>query len=309
MQVQEVPKDLEVAQGNCPPAVLNDSPFHGDGKFYLSKSRLNRYISCPYSYLLHYKLGIRPIRKDTDLLIGLATHRLIAAHHIAKKKGGFVDPDLFLKDFWSQYTKGVEDAAILQEMKTAQNESLRYAKLFIQDAPIDPLEIEYSFSIPLIDLANGDTLPISLVGIIDLIDQENGTPRPLEIKTRARKADLWQIKTALELTCYAYWVRQQIIETTSQEPEEIPVGYINIIKTKTPSIQWQTDYRSLKDFLKLYHTAKAVYENIMEERFYQNPGTHCNWCDFSAICKKDKDEIIKTFGDATYLRLWEEDLI
>ena len=292
MQVQEVPKDLEGTHE----------------EFHLSKSRLNRYISCPYSYLLHYKLRITPIRPDTNLLIGLATHRLIAAHHLAKKKGEFVDPDLLLEDLWSRYTQGVDDTTH-QEMKRAREESLRYARLFIQDAPIDPLEIEYSFSIPLINLTNGDTLPIPLVGIIDLLDQENGTLRPLEIKTRARKADAWQVQVSLELTCYAYYVKQETMEDTRETDTPIPVGYINIIKTKTPSIQWQTDYRSLKDFLNLYHTAKAVYENIMDGRFYLNPGTHCNWCDFPSICRKDKDEIIKTFGDAAYLRLWEEDPI
>jgi len=175
--------------------------------------------------------------------------------------------------------------------------------------PSDPLEIEKDFSTPLVDLENGDTLPVPLVGVIDLVDQPNGVLRPLEIKTRARKADAWQVRLALELTCYAWWVRQRIMETGAREPEEIPVGYVNIIKTKTPTIQWQTDGRTTADFIALYHTARAVYENIMDRRFYLNPGTHCNWCDFPSICGKDKDAIVRIFGDATYLRLWEADLI
>jgi hypothetical protein len=99
------------------------------------------------------------------------------------------------------------------------------------------------------------------------------------------------------------------MEKGAPEPEEIPVGYVNIIKTKTPTIQWQTDCRTTADFLALYHTARAVYENIMDRRFYLNPGTHCNWCDFTAVCGKEKDTIVRNFGDAAYLRLWEADLI
>jgi len=297
-----------------PPAAPDENPFQrGDGanSFYLSKSRLNRYIACPRSYQLHYNLGIVPLRLDRDLLIGRSTHRLIAAHHLARKKEEFIDAQGVLDGFWSKYTpEGEEaDATIRQEMETARSESLRYAQLFLRDVPLDPLEIERDFSTHLVDLENGDTLPVPLVGVIDLVDQPNGVLRPLEIKTRARKADAWQVRLALELTCYAWWVRQQIIESSAREPDEIPVGYVNIIKTKTPTIQWQTDCRTTADFIALYRTARAIYENIMDRRFYLNPGTHCNWCDYPAVCGKDKDAIVRNFGDAEYLRLWEADLI
>ncbi len=314
MQIQEAATALNTGGGHQPLALPDGNPFqggNGEGEFYLSKSRLNRYIACPRSYLLHYDLGITPIRQDKDLLIGRSTHRLIAAHHLARKKEAFVDANAVLDDFWTKYTQEdeAEDGTVRQEMETARSESLRYAQLFLRDVPLDPLEIERDFSIPLVHLENGDTLPVPLVGVIDLVDQPNGILRPLEIKTRARKADAWQVRVALELTCYAWWVRQQIMETGARDPEEIPVGYINIIKTKIPTIQWQTDCRTIADFLSLYHTARAVYENIMDRRFYLNPGTHCNWCDFPAVCGKDKDAIVRIFGDATCLRLWEADLI
>lgn len=314
MKVQEAAKALNAGGGHQPHVPSDGNPFQGDngeGEFYLSKSRLNRYITCPRSYLLHYDLGVVPIRPDKDLLIGRSTHRLIAAHHLARKKEEFVDAQGVLDGFWSKYTQEDEaaDGTVRQEMEAARTESLRYAQLFIRDVPLDPLEIERAFSIPLVDLENGATLPVPLVGVIDLVDQPNGVLRPLEIKTRARKADAWQVRLALELTCYAWWVRQRIMESGAREPEEIPVGYVNIIKTKTPTIQWQTDCRTIADFVDLYRTARAVYENIMDRRFYLNPGTHCNWCDFPSICGKDKDAIVRIFGDATYLRLWEADLI
>jgi len=314
MQIQEAAKALNTGGGHQPLAPPDGNPFqggNGEGKFYLSKSRLNRYIACPRSYLLHYDIGIVPLRPNKDLLIGRSTHRLIAAHHLARKKEEFVDAQGVLDGFWSMYTQEdeAEDGSVRQEMEAARTESLRYAQLFLRDVPLDPLEIERDFSLPLVDLENGDTLPVPLVGVIDLVDQPNSVLRPLEIKTRARKADAWQVRLALELTCYAWWVRQRIMETGAREPEEIPVGYVNIIKTKTPTIQWQTDCRTTADFIALYGTARAVYENIMDRRFYLNPGTHCNWCDFPAVCGKDKDAIVRIFGDATYLRLWEADLI
>jgi CRISPR/Cas system-associated exonuclease Cas4 (RecB family) len=181
--------------------------------------------------------------------------------------------------------------------------------LFIREAHLDPMEIERPFSIPLVNIENGDTLPVRLVGIVDLVDRPNGIPRPLEIKTRARRAEEWLIRTALELTCYAWWVRQEIMAASREESDEIPVGYIHIIKTKTPSIQWQTDTRTVEDFLELYRTAEAVQNGICERRFYRNPGTHCNWCDFPSVCGKKRDEVVRIFGEAARLRLWEADLI
>lgn len=313
MNVQKYPAVPEAAAERMVLGrMVLENPFQsGDGAngFYLSKSRLNRYIACPRSYQLHYDLRVVPLLPDKDLLIGQSTHLLIAAHHLARKKEEFIDAQSVLDSFWTKYVQQEEPPEARQEMEAARTESLRYAQLFIRDVPLDPLEIEREFSLPLIDLENGDTLPAPLVGIIDLVDQPNGTMRPLEIKTRARKADALQVRLALELTCYAWWVRQRIMETGAREPEEIPVGYVNIIKTKTPTIQWQTDCRTTADFLTLYRTARAVYENIMDRRFYLNPGTHCNWCDFPSICGKDKDAIVRNFGDATYLRLWEADLI
>ena len=312
MQIQEAAKALNTGGGHQPLVPPDGNPFqgsNGEGDFYLSKSRLNRYIACPRSYQLHYDLGIVPLRPDRDLLIGRSTHRLIAAHHLARKKEEFVDANAVLDGVGSRYMQKDEAPDTRQEMEAARTESLRYAQLFLREAPLDPLEIERDFSLPLVDLENGDTLPVPLVGVIDLVDQPNGVLRPLEIKTRARKADAWQVRLALELTCYAWWVRQRIMETGVREPEEIPVGYVNIIKTKTPTIQRQTDCRTTADFLALYRTARAVYENIMDRRFYLNPGTHCNWCDYPAVCGKDRDAVVRIFGDATYLRLWEADLI
>ena len=241
----------------CP----DEKPFQsgdGDNGFYLSKSRLNRFIACPRSYLLHYDLGLVPIRPDRDLLIGSSTHRLIAAHHLARKRGELVDAESVLDGFWSKYAREDETEKGRQEMEAARTESLRYAQLFLQDVPLDPLEIERDFSLPLVDLENGDTLPVPLVGVIDLVDQPNGILRPLEIKTRARKADAWQVRLALELTCYAWWVRQRIMETGTREPEKILVGYVNIIKTKTPTIQWQTDCRTSPIFRSLPHRPPSM---------------------------------------------------
>ncbi len=117
---------------------------------------------------------------------------------------------------------------------------------------------------------------------------------------------------SLELTCYAYWIKSQLLGDLNFDVnvDKIPVGYLNIIKTKTPSIQKQEGFRTIRDFIDLFETAKAVYENIMDGRFYRNPGTHCGWCDYAPVCAgKGRTELAPVFGEEACNRLWEADLI
>jgi hypothetical protein len=275
-----------------------------ENKPHFSKSSLNRYIACPFSYFLQYRLKFRPIRQDMNLVVGSATHHLIASHYQARKKGEIISADAAQEAFWSRYSK--KESPTDEERRLADAESRRYAGLFLAEVSIDPMEIEMGFSVPIVNLDNGDALPVPLVGFIDLLDQFDGIPRPLEIKTRARKADVWNVRMSLEMTAYAYWVKYT---TMIYADKDIPVGYLNIIKTKTPTIQEQTDTRNTKDFLDFYRTAEAVWKNIGDERFYRNPGPHCNWCDFLPICRRDRDVVEQTFGEAACLDLWEKDLI
>lgn len=300
----------------------DDNPFKGnDAGFYLSKSRMTRYTSCPRSYRLAYQLGIKPIKTPIELLIGKSTHKLIAESFLVRAVNMIPDLVKSLDDFWGEEMSAPETRV---EMEQAKRESGRYASLFIQEVDLAPLAIEKEFSIPLVHYENGDILPVPLVGIIDLVDRPNGstsspqdssagspqTPRALEIKTRSRKADELQIRVSLELTCYAYWIKYQLLNELNEDADEIPVGYLNIIKTKTPSIQKQEGFRTIRDFIDLFETAKAVYENIMDGRFYRNPGMHCSWCDYAPVCAgKDRAELASVFGEEAYNRLWEADLI
>jgi len=270
----------------------------------LSKSRLASYITCPQKYYLSYELRIRPVKISPDFLIGLSTHHLIGTHFTCMKQGKLCDLKEVLTDYWSSYTLDNADFTSMEELEAARLESLGYAELFIHETALEPLEIEYEFALPLVDITTGETLSdLELVGFIDIIDQPNGTPRVIEIKTKARKADDFQAQVSLELTCYAYWLM------FLSEQEVIPVAYANIIKNKKPYIQWQDEERSLSDFVELFHTARTVAENITDKRFYKNPGIHCNWCDYKPICAQDTDVVKERFGEEALELLKEQNLL
>ena len=310
MQTQEIVSQAGSGIGAFLPLRRDDNPFKGnEAGFYLSKTRMARYTACPRSYRLAYQLNIKPIKTPVELLIGKSTHKLIAESFLARAANMIPDLTGSLDAFWTDEMKAPATRA---EMENAKREAGRYACLFIKEVDLTPLAVEKEFSIPVVNYENGDILPVPLVGIIDLVDQPNGTPRALEIKTRSRKGDDLQPRVSLELTCYAYWIKSQLLSELNEDVniDKIPVGYLNIIKTKTPSIQKQEGFRTIRDFIDLFETAKAVYENIMDGRFYRNPGTHCGWCEYAPVCAgKGRTELAQVFGEEACERLWEADLI
>ena len=181
--------------------------------------------------------------------------------------------------------------------------SLDLAMLFITETSLEPLQVEYRFSLPLINVMTGEVLhDLELVGVIDLIDHPNGKSRAVEIKTKAKKPNDFTARTSIELTCYAYWLR------FLDDVESIPVSYANIIKIKKPYLHWQDQERGPQDFVDLYHTIKTVAGNIAEGRFYRNPGVHCNWCDYKPVCTNDMKTVDEIFGHEAVETLTRGDL-
>ncbi|MEI7997247.1 MAG: PD-(D/E)XK nuclease family protein, partial [Methylococcaceae bacterium] len=248
-------------------------------------------------------MQIKPIRTSTNLLIGSATHRGIAAHYLARKNNEVVNMTQAVDEIWAREIAD-QNPDITKELMTARNDSYNYINLFLKEVTVDPVNVETRFEIPIINPDNGDTLPCTLVGIVDLVDIPSDCPRPIEIKTRASKAPEYLPALSLELTCYAYWIWLQ-----EQHSGKIPVGYIHIIKTKKPYIQRQQGMRGVNDFIDLFNTAKNVYDSISEGRIHKSEGMHCSWCDYLPICSRNMAGTKATFGCDTYHKLWEAEFI
>ena len=273
-------------------------------KPHLSKSQMDKYLTCPRSHHFSSIMQIKPMRTSTNLLIGSATHQGIAAHYLARKNNEVVNMTQAVDEIWAPEIAD-QTPDITKELMAARNDSYNYINLFLREVVCDPVNVETHFEIPIINIDNGDTLPCSLVGIVDLVDIPGDCPRPIEIKTRASKAPDYLPALSLELTCYAYWIWQNDQRISCK----VPVGYIHIVKTKTPYIQQQEGSRGVYDFIDLYNTAKNVYESISEGRIHKSVGMHCSWCDYLPICSHDKSLTKAAFGYDTYHKLWEAEFI
>ena len=300
MCIQEEPREIITCSEDC--------PVSSEVKPHLSKSQLDKYLACPRSHHFNSTMKINPLRTAVNLLIGSATHHGIAAHYLARRNGDVANMVEAVDEIWKEeISKTGQEAS--PEMLAARSASYNYIDLFLNNVSIDPVEVETRFEIPIINIDNGDTLPCTLVGIADLVDMPGDCPRPIEIKTRASKAPDYLPNLSLELTCYAYWIWHKQNDAVIDNHNCVPVGYIHIIKTKTPYIQQQEGTRDIRDFIDLYNTAKHVYEAIGEGRFHKSPGMHCTWCDYLPICTRDHDLTKATFGNEAYQRLWEAEFI
>ena len=270
----------------------------------LSKSKLLSFMQCPGKYYLAYELWIKPAKTSSSLIIGSSTHHLIASYYMRKMAGEPCDLEEVLEDFWSRYNLDNTDFATEGDLKAGMRQSMEFAKLFLNETDLEPLENEYRFSLPVVNIKTGEVIEdLELTGIIDLIDRIDGKNRAIEIKTKARRPDGFQADMSMELTCYAYWLR------FLDDQDVIPVSYVNIIKNKRPYIHWQNQERSTEDFVDLFYTIKTVAQNISDGRFYRNPGMHCNWCDYKPICARDAEMVEEKFNHESVETLQDQGLI
>src|SRR5438093_2542379 len=95
--------------------------------------------------------------------------------------------------------------------------------------------IEYPFAVPLSDPNTGETLDVSLVGVVDLIESdEEGNLIIAELKTSSKRYADSQGENQLDGLIYAYAIDQLGFRTTNAETL---IRYDVLVKTKSPAFQ------------------------------------------------------------------------
>lgn len=259
----------------------------------LSKTKLNAYIQCPEKYRLTYDLEIRPRKSDPALVEGSCLHHLVGS---ALLSGQHLELNSLLtlasERFWESAPLTACDYLSRENYHLAQKQCLEEAKQYLaQIGELDCLSMEQHIAVPLTDPLTGAQLPeINLQGYVDLIDRIADQERVIDIKTTGRKPREGMSTISLELTLYAYL-------TTYPKFTDSRVAYLNLIRTKEPKISWDESQRTIEDYVDLVGICKNVAMNILEKRFWRNPGTHCSWCDYHSLCYRDYDRAREKFGD------------
>ena len=171
------------------------------------------------------------------------------------------------------------------ESETLKRQAAGLLAAYTQQVPADEppsLAVEMPLEAPLVDPVTGEDLGVPLVGITDLVLKTPAGPVIVDFKTSARSAAPLEITHEIQLTSYAYLLRQVFGE------EEAGLEIRSLVKTKTPQIQvHRYGPRTEVHFRRLFATVRAYLVDLEAGRFVYRPGLACSMCDHAETYCRD----------------------
>jgi putative RecB family exonuclease len=242
---------------------------------YLSFSRINRYLTCPESYRLHYIEGLRLRIPKATLVFGSLVHLTLA--HLFNQKA---EPVKFFTEVWDglkqvEITYGKKDS---WEKLRARGEGL-LTKFVKEELPrIKSVKaVEKPFKLEI------SSLELPLVGVIDLVAEIDDREMIVDFKTADKSYGVVDVELSDQLTTYV------MAEPTAEE-----LAFCVLVKTKEPKIEWYPTKRGPERLAEFLGKAAYAAREIKAGEFYKRSGVHCNWCDFLPVCLGDKKKVEET---------------
>ena len=235
----------------------------------LSVSKMETYMSCPYSYFMQYVLGLqdRPEKKleyfDVGNIIHKALERTVSAVIKEHKNDwkNISDEQLkslmtvFFDEAWKEYRSNeVSDdlngktIAVTENLKILSDRTILTLRDHIIKGKLLPQYTEQQFSVQFdAKRPDGEKVPITILGIIDRIDtkSENGKTyiRIIDYKTGSQSFDPQRIRegTQLQLSLYTHIIKG-ILSDKLKDSEVIPVGmyYYHVANPVVDALSYST---------------------------------------------------------------------
>ena len=242
---------------------------------HLSHSRINRYLTCPEQYRLHYIERLRPRLDNASLMFGTVIHLAIADFF----RNGEDPVEHFRRD-WQRLKDIRLHYKYRESWESSNAKGEKLLKKFVEEeAPKirEALSVERKFELRMTVLGE------PFIGSIDLVARMNNRRTVVDFKTAG--SDYGEHEAALsdQLTAYAL-----------AEPEAEQVALCVLIKTKEPRIEWHFAKRSTDDMAAYLSKVQIVADDIAAGKFYKRPGKYCSYCDFLPVCLGDQKKAQET---------------
>ena len=248
---------------------------------YISPSRLNLWLKCPLAFKLRYIDGIRSPTTPA-LFLGKRVHQGLEIFYHHRQLGIQLEPGDVVRRMNDSWDAAVADEEMTIK-STADAEALQgregdlvraYLHYVPDDEPL-PTIVETPLEAPLVDPINGEHLGIPLLGIVDLVLDRHDGALLCDFKTAARSTPPSEISHEIQLTAYAYLLRQM---TGCQESG---LEIRSLVKTKTPQIVFHPfGARTDAHFRRLFAVIRGYLDDLDAGRFVFRPGFSCSMCDF-----------------------------
>ena len=252
---------------------------------YVSPSRLSLWMKCPLAFRRRYIEGLQTAPTPA-LFVGKITHSVLA--HVYRLRAAKQDCTadmlpMLVADAWKF---GMETEPCLFD-DDAQEEKSRYQILdlvqaYLATIPVQeekPIAVEKRYEVPLIDPANRENLGMPLVGVLDLVLNEECGQVIVDFKTSST-ASISDLAHELQLTAYAYLFRE------ATEGEELRSEIRQLVKTKVPKVQTHRfPRRTDEHFNRFFGLVREYLDAIDKKVFNYRPSWTCNtMCDHYLAC-------------------------
>jgi len=255
----------------------------------ISVSQVKTWLRCPRQYQLRYVQGVPAAFVPVALAFGSCFHSALGFFYGTLKTAGSAPPLLALQqlfvDAWSAAGSGpipLQNEEDDEDLGKQLDKGVGMLAAFYAHATAQPVSkveaIELPFSVPVHHPETGEVLEEKLVGVIDLVVEEDGHKVIVEHKSSSKKYTLDQFKYDLQPTCY-----QLAAQTLGWG--EVGLRYQVVTKAKTAAVQVEDVLRDEQDTDDFLHTVVGVLRAVDCGVFFPVRGWQCRSCQYAHACE------------------------
>lgn len=244
---------------------------------YLSASRLKSFLTCRLKFYYEKVLGLRSPASPA-LQIGKAVHAGLQHFNLARWRGGDTSPEGTQQAYAKAYGELEAQDPVEYGDKDRQEcvaVGSRVLDAYLgSDLANDPRRILGVEAY----LRREDGLPLPLVGVLDLVVENNA---PIDFKTVAATPVLEDEAWQNEAQMVAYHLLLQ--DATGEEPG--PGELVYLAKLKVPKVIRQVLPPVTQTQIDRFKALVDVYvDGVSREDYHPSPGMQCRWCSFRSQC-------------------------
>lgn len=252
----------------------------------LSHSKISCYETCSKQFKYRYIDSWKPVKESANFKFGICIHTALEKFF----QNGEYPVNIFT-DEWNNFKKVDLKYSKYKDWDKLLDCGQQLMETFLEDEAekfIEPVKVEEFLQFK-IDEATKFFGRSDYLGKVVTPDGEVVNAL-VDFKTSGRKYNDYKVHLTDQLTAYQYASKVYDFEIEK-------VGYMVLVKTKEPYIQWFFSERTSEQIEEYLNKVDKRYKQILNGDFDRQTGMHCGWCDYQALClgdeKRVKEELIK----------------
>jgi CRISPR/Cas system-associated exonuclease Cas4 (RecB family) len=258
-------------------------PRFAANELHVSHSQVSQYLLCSERFRQKYVLGRKPSHQSGELVFGGAMHAALAAHHEHLRTTGTKPPIEATCEIFDQQLDAADKSPIpvlwadvgSQEELRQQGRDLLHLYMALPVGRI--LAVEQPFRMPATEGGATYQFQEQLVGVADVIEEEDGVTWITELKTSSRRPDTARLRYDLQLSLYAA-ARKAMGHPTAK------LRFRFLLRQKQPAIETYEVIRDEAQVAEAGTVVSQVLRGIDHGIFFPSRGWQCTGCPYRSSC-------------------------